>query len=75
MPRKYLGSLRIFFKFDYIIYYHLKIGRRRASVADFHQHIMPENFRTPSFSQSWTSGLGTVKMVSYGTKFLREKTV
>ncbi|XP_035206585.1 inositol 1,4,5-triphosphate receptor associated 1-like isoform X2 [Stegodyphus dumicola] len=37
------------------------IGRRRASVADFHQHSMPESCKPPGLSQSWTSGFCMMK--------------
>ncbi|CAL1269773.1 unnamed protein product [Larinioides sclopetarius] len=38
------------------------VGRRRASVSDFHPRSFLENCKSPGFSQSWTSGVSVRKV-------------
>ncbi|GIY12123.1 inositol 1,4,5-triphosphate receptor associated 2 [Caerostris darwini] len=43
------------------------VGRRRASVSDFHPRSFLENCKSPGFSQSWTSGISMQKELKQNT--------
>ncbi|GFT67752.1 lymphoid-restricted membrane protein [Nephila pilipes] len=48
------------------------VGRRRASVSDFHPRSFLENCKSPGFSQSWTSGVSLRKVKNEEKKLFVE---